>query len=195
MNTDAITGKTIRRSLAIENLLREHYPAAKGSRSLHAAINSIENTLPAILVRTIRVVAIVRNADAHPDGFKPDTVPSDFDRLCDEIELLIPYFAKRQISKPPQPPKKKKPPTSAPQTTAAIPKPEINSIAANLPANHGKPWTPEEDKRLTDAFDAQTDITELAKTHERGVGGIQNRLIKLGRLSTDEYKIYPPEPQ
>ena len=193
MDTHALIGKVITRSHAIDKLLRKHYPAAKGG--LHAAIKSVADTLPAILIRAIKVVANVRNAAAHPDGFKPDTVPPDFDRLCDEIELLIPYFASQQHAKPAQPPKKRKPPAPKPQTTAAITKPKNNGAATSVPANHGKPWTPEEDKRLADAFDAQTTIPELAKAHQRGVGGIQNRLTKLGRLTADQYKTYLPESQ
>jgi hypothetical protein len=192
MDTDALIGKAITRSHAIDKLLRKHYPEAKVG--LHAAINSLADTLPAILVRAIRVVAIVRNAAAHPDGFKPDTVPPDFDRLCSEIELLIPYFAS-QHAKPTQPSNEPKPPASKPKATAPTPKPQNNSAAANTPANQGKPWTPEEDKKLTDAFDAQMTIPELAKAHQRGVGGIQGRLTKLGRLTADQYKTYPPESQ
>ena len=70
-----------------------------------------------------------------------------------------------------------------------------NGTNATVPANHGKPWTPAEDKQLTDAFDTQTTIPELAKAHKRGVGGIQNRLTKLGKLTADQYKTYPPESQ
>ena len=100
MNTHALIGKAITRAHAIEKLLQKHYPAAKGG--LYAALKSAANVLPAILIRAIKVVANVRNAAAHPDGFKPTTVPPDFDRLCDEIELLIPYFATQQHARPAQ---------------------------------------------------------------------------------------------
>ncbi|MGB8167623.1 MAG: hypothetical protein WCF18_09030, partial [Chthoniobacteraceae bacterium] len=63
MDTDALIGKAITRSHTIDKLLRKHYPTAKVG--LHAAINDLADTLPAILVRAIRVVAIVRNAAAH----------------------------------------------------------------------------------------------------------------------------------
>lgn len=193
MNTDALIGKAITRSHAIDKLLRKHYPEAKCG--LHAAINSLADTLPAILVRAIRVVAIVRNAAAHPDGFKPNSVPPDFDRLCNEIELLIPYFAGQQHPKPTQPPAQPKPLAAKPQAAAASAKPiqPTNGGVNNFPANHGKPWTGEEDKILVDAFDAKTTIPELCKAHQRGVGGIQNRLTKLGRLTADQYKTYPPQ--
>ena len=72
---------------------------------------------------------------------------------------------------------------------------QSNGTIPNTPANHGKPWTPAEDKKLADAFDAQTTIPQLAKAHKRGVGGIQSRLTKLGKLTADQYKTYPPESQ
>ena len=72
---------------------------------------------------------------------------------------------------------------------------QSNGTTTNAPANHGKPWTPAEDKKLADAFDAQTTIPQLAKAHKRGVGGIQSRLTKLGKLTADQYKTYPPESQ
>lgn len=198
MDTNALIGQVITRSHAIDKLLRKHYPATKGG--LHGALDSLGETLPAVLTRTIRLVASVRNAAAHPDRFTRDTVPSDFDRLCNEIELLIPYFTSQQHAKPAQPPKKSKPPAPKPpapkpQTTAADSKPQNSSTATIFPANHGKPWTPEEDQKLADAFDAHTTIPELAKAHQRGVGGIQNRLIKLGRLTAEQYKNYPLESQ
>lgn len=61
------------------------------------------------------------------------------------------------------------------------------------PANQGKPWTPDEERQLLESFDAQVSILDIAKALNRGVGGIQARLTKLGRLSADQYKTYPPE--
>ena len=76
----------------------------------------------------------------------------------------------------------------------AKPAPTKGTVSGT-PANHGNPWTPAEDKKLADAFDAQTSVPELAKAHKRGVGGIQSRLTKLGKLTADQYKTYPPESQ
>jgi hypothetical protein len=197
MDTLALIGKVITRSHAIEKLLRKHYPTAKGG--LFAALNILGDTLPAILVRSIKTIAVVRNDAAHPDRFKPGSVPPDFDRLCDEIELLIPYFAGQPHAKPAQPSKEPKPsaPTkpspAKPKATAATPEPQSNDVAPKVPANHGKPWTDEEDKRLEAGFKAKLTFPELAKAHQRGIGGIQSRLIKLGMLTADQYKTYPPE--
>ena len=81
---------------------------------------------------------------------------------------------------------------SSPPTAKPL---QSNGTTPSTPANHGKPWTPAEDKKLADAFDAQTTIPQLAKAHKRGVGGIQSRLTKLGKLTADQYKTYPPESQ
>ena len=70
---------------------------------------------------------------------------------------------------------------------------KTNGTDAKVPANQGKPWTPEEEQRLIDGFDAQVSIPELAKAHQRGLGGVQGRLTKLGKMAADQYKTYPPE--
>lgn len=70
------------------------------------------------------------------------------------------------------------------QTTLPAPPAQSNDVAQ--PINHGKPWTPIEDKRLCEGFEAQTPIPELAKRHQRGVGGIESRLAKLGKLSPEQ---------
>ena len=194
MDTNALTGNAINRYQAIEKLLRKHYPEAKGG-SLRAVNKSLADTLPAILFRTIEIVANVRNAAAHPDGSKRVQSPLDFDRLCDEIELLIPFIARRQHAKPAQPPNASKSRAPKPQSIAEIPKPQNKGVATNVPANRGKPWTDAEDKKLVKAFEARTAIPELAKAHQRGIGGIEKRLIKLGKLTTDQYRTDPPEPQ
>jgi hypothetical protein len=194
---NTIIGKVITRSHAIEKLLRTHYKAA--GRGLHKAIDDLSDTLPAVLVRTLRVVANVRNAAAHPDEF---TAPPDFDRLCDEIEILIPFFAGRDAPKPAQPAQQPKVQAPKPQKNAPAPKPpDANSepqpigIATNAPPAQPKPWTPAEEKQLTDGFEAQATIPELAKALNRGIGGVQRKLIKLGKLAADQYKVYPPDSQ
>jgi hypothetical protein len=56
----------------------------------------------------------------------------------------------------------------------------------DLPANVGKPWTAEEDARLLAAFDSGQPRTEIARAHDRTVGGIEARLEKFGRLAPGE---------
>jgi hypothetical protein len=119
MNTHELIGRINSRTHAIEKLLQRHHPVAKGG--LYACLNRLGDELPAILTRAIHVVAKVRNdAIHHPDQFKPTSVPPDFDRLCDEIEQLIPYFANQRPAQPVPPtkksPKKAKPPAPQPQT-------------------------------------------------------------------------------
>ncbi|MCX4151973.1 MULTISPECIES: hypothetical protein [Paraburkholderia] len=53
-----------------------------------------------------------------------------------------------------------------------------------LPAQAGKSWPPEEDKRLLEAFDAGVKPNALAEIHGRTRGAIDSRLTKLGRLTS-----------
>jgi len=52
----------------------------------------------------------------------------------------------------------------------------------NLPGSAGKPWSPEEDSRLLQAFDADTSINEISKLHGRTEGAIKSRLVKHGNI-------------
>lgn len=54
--------------------------------------------------------------------------------------------------------------------------------ARPTPGHAGKPWSEEEDQRLTAAFDAGTPVAELARAHERSRGAITSRLVRLGRM-------------
>jgi hypothetical protein len=56
----------------------------------------------------------------------------------------------------------------------------------DLPGNVGKPWSAEEDKRLLAAFDAGETRIDIARAHDRTVGGIEARLEKFGRLAPGE---------
>ena len=51
------------------------------------------------------------------------------------------------------------------------------------PANRGKPWTEEEDRKLLSAFDTGRSVSELAESHQRNVSGIRARLVKYGRIA------------
>jgi hypothetical protein len=56
----------------------------------------------------------------------------------------------------------------------------------DLPGNVGKPWSAEEDERLLAAFDSGQARADIARAHDRTVGGIEARLEKLGRLAPGE---------
>ncbi len=56
------------------------------------------------------------------------------------------------------------------------------SRARSLPENAGRPWNPEEDKRLCECYAGGKTIRELSRQHGRTQGAIQSRLIKLGQL-------------
>lgn len=67
--------------------------------------------------------------------------------------------------------------------------------SAPIPENHGKPWTSEEDKQLLSRFHSKLSIEDIAKKHKRGIGAIQSRLTKHGKLipnSTVQQE--PPNP-
>lgn len=65
--------------------------------------------------------------------------------------------------------------TPAQATAADKPRPAA-------PANAGKPWAPEDDAVLEAGFDRGADLKELADTLGRTRFGIEQRLIKLGKL-------------
>lgn len=70
-------------------------------------------------------------------------------------------------------------------------KPALVFGTPDTPAHQGKPWSAEEDERLTAGFDGLVSVPDLAKAHQRDIGGIQSRLTKLGRLTPDQHKTYP----
>jgi hypothetical protein len=64
--------------------------------------------------------------------------------------------------------------------TSARSKPR--SSRARVPANAGKPWTEEEDRKLLGLFDAGQSVSRLAQAHDRTPAGIHARLVRHGRL-------------
>lgn len=66
-----------------------------------------------------------------------------------------------------------------------------------LPQNGaGSRWTPEEEGRLTAAFDTGKTVAELARDHNRSIAGIEARLLKLGRIDASALTTqlrYPPK--
>lgn len=57
----------------------------------------------------------------------------------------------------------------------------------------GKPWTPEEEKHLRDAFASNPSIPELAAAHGRTRGAISSRLVKLGLIKPPAHSQFPPK--
>jgi hypothetical protein len=53
---------------------------------------------------------------------------------------------------------------------------------SSLPGNAGARWTPEEEQRLAAAFDTGKTASELARSHNRTLAGIEARLLKLGKI-------------
>ncbi|CAN5500077.1 hypothetical protein BH11PSE9_BH11PSE9_38420 [soil metagenome] len=50
------------------------------------------------------------------------------------------------------------------------------------PGKAGKPWSEDEDRQLLRGYDEGASVEELAERHERSVGGITSRLVRLGRI-------------
>lgn len=61
-----------------------------------------------------------------------------------------------------------------------------SSQSKKRPSNAGKPWTETEEDKLLDEFDSKMPLAEIAKEHSRTKGGIEARLVKLGRISKSE---------
>ena len=51
-----------------------------------------------------------------------------------------------------------------------------------LPERQGEKWTEQEDQQLTEGFNNEVKVAELAKTHQRTSGAIRSRLKKLGLI-------------
>jgi len=51
-----------------------------------------------------------------------------------------------------------------------------------LPANFGKPWTPEEDQAAISEYDSGLTLPEMARRHLRTQSSIRLRLEKLGKI-------------
>ncbi|MCU0798027.1 MAG: hypothetical protein MUF31_19070 [Akkermansiaceae bacterium] len=65
---------------------------------------------------------------------------------------------------------------------AGSPTPLDTDAKISVADNHGKPWTPEEDKQLLSRYHSKLSIEEIAKKHKRGIGGVQSRLAKHGKV-------------
>ena len=68
------------------------------------------------------------------------------------------------------------------QPPAVKPQPEKPARPRAERANAGRPWTPEEEAQLGQAFDSGRSIDELAQAHQRSRWAIEARLAKLGKI-------------
>ena len=57
-----------------------------------------------------------------------------------------------------------------------------------LPSSAGKAWTTSDENELVEEFDTGSKIKELAEKHGRTVGAIRSRLIKLGKIESEDNK-------
>ncbi len=57
---------------------------------------------------------------------------------------------------------------------------------AQLPGNVGRPWSGEEEERLSAAFRAREELPAIAARHRRTVAAIEARLERLGLLAPEQ---------
>jgi len=62
-----------------------------------------------------------------------------------------------------------------------------------MPQRHGKPWVPEEERELLEAFERGSTIEEIAQKLDRSPRAIQIRLEIYGYTSTSEGKAAPAQ--
>ena len=60
---------------------------------------------------------------------------------------------------------------------------ERDEMRKALPPNAGKSWTHEEDQQVCDELRRGTNFQQIAKAHNRTVGAILARLVKLGKIT------------
>jgi hypothetical protein len=54
-----------------------------------------------------------------------------------------------------------------------------------LPANAGRSWSRAEDSQVCDELQRGIDFHQIAKTHNRTIGSIISRLVKLGKIGPE----------
>jgi hypothetical protein len=59
---------------------------------------------------------------------------------------------------------------------------QAQRVRREPPSNAGKPWREDEDAKLAAAFDAGSDVKQLAADLARTPFAVETRLIKLGKL-------------
>lgn len=66
---------------------------------------------------------------------------------------------------------------------------KANKRMNSLPENAGKPWTPEDDKRLAQMFEERMPKKDICSSFKRTEGAVSARLVRLGLIqSRDEFR-------
>ncbi len=60
---------------------------------------------------------------------------------------------------------------------------QLEQRERNKPVNAGRKWTHAEDAQICEEVRSGTDFHEIAKKHNRSVGSIVARLVKLGKIA------------
>jgi hypothetical protein len=62
------------------------------------------------------------------------------------------------------------------------------------PSSAGRNWSPTEDKQVCEELHKGMNFDEIAKTHQRSVGSIIVRLVKLGKVAPNKSGgLFPPK--
>lgn len=61
---------------------------------------------------------------------------------------------------------------------------QLEKWEKSRPVNAGRTWTRAEDAQVCEEVKRGTDFHEIAKTHNRTVGSIVARLVKLGKIAS-----------
>ena len=65
---------------------------------------------------------------------------------------------------------------------------QLEQRERSRPLNAGRTWTRAEDAQVCEEVKSGTDFHEIAKTHNRTVGSIVARLVKLGKITPPKAK-------
>lgn len=144
-------------------------------------------------METARAMQILSALSNGVDPFSGETLPASSPcRHPDLVSALIHAVQQLQAVAQPCPTIPERPLASGnPGETTAD---RRTDTTAQRRRNAGKPWSPGDDARLGEGFDAGRDVDTLAAEHGRSRLAIEIRLAKLGRLPMPSKTLYGPAP-
>lgn len=154
-------------------------PAPQGVRTFHLAINDtdavhIYSDAERVRLQLRRGVPTLQSIDAPSFKVAVTLTPKQAMALAGELLTQAARHYPPEASQP-----------------VAVPEPAAEH-PTTVPANRGRPWTEEEVNWLVEASAAHWSVPQMAEALQRGTGGIQEKLIKLGRMTREQYQQYPP---
>ena len=158
--------------------MRNKMPALHGVRTFHLIINDtdavhIYSDPEWLKLQLRRDVATANSIDASSFKVAVTLTPKQAMAIAGE---LLTQAARHYPSETTES-------TAAPVSDPVYPTPK--------PTNRGRPWTQEEVDWLVEAHAAGWTMPQIAEALQRGIGGIQEKLIKLGRMTREQYQVFP----